>query len=135
VLSIGAVFAIIGRFIHWFPLFTGLNINNKYLKIQFLTIFIGVNITFFPQHFLGLRGIPRRYSDYPDAFTSWNVLSSIGSIISIARIILFIYIVWEAFITNRKTISPLRINSSLEWIQFSPPSEHTYSELPLLNNF
>lgn len=133
VLSIGAVFAIIAGFIHWFPLFTGLTINNEWLKIQFLIIFLGVNLTFFPQHFLGLIGIPRRYSDYPDAFTSWNILSSLGSIISIIRIIILIYIVWESFIVNRNSIFSLNLSSSIEWIQKYPPSEHSYSELPIIS--
>lgn len=135
VLSMGAVFAIIAGFVHWFPLFSGLNLNPKYLKIQFITIFIGVNITFFPQHFLGLRGIPRRYSDYPDAYTTWNIISSIGSLISIIRILVFLFIIWEGLTSIRKRLIPLRIGTSIEWFQLIPPAEHRYSELPILANF
>lgn len=135
VLSIGAVFAIIAGLIHWFPLLTGITINNKLLKIQFFSIFIGVNITFFPQHFLGLAGMPRRYSDYPDAYAPWNLISSIGSVISIIRILFILFIIWESFSSLRKRLSPLRINSSIEWIQLLPPAEHRYSELPILTVF
>jgi len=134
VLSIGAVFAIIAGLIHWFPLFTGVAINSKWLKIQFFIIFIGVNITFFPQHFLGLNGIPRRYSDYPDAFTTWNVVSSLGRYTSVAGVILFRFIIWEAMSTARVSVFNFIYSSSIEWLQNNPPSEHSYSELTLISN-
>lgn len=135
VLSIGAVFAIIAGFVHWFPLFTGLTLNNKILKSQFAIIFIGVNLTFFPQHFLGLAGIPRRYSDYPDAYTTWNVISTIGSTISLLGILFFFFIIWESLVSQRQVLFPIQLNSSIEWLQNTPPAEHSYSELPLLTNF
>lgn len=135
VLSIGAVFAIIAGFIQWYPLFTGLTLNSTLLKIQFTTIFVGVNLTFFPQHFLGLRGIPRRYSDYPDAFTPWNIVSSIGSIISTIRVLFLIFTIWESISTSRTVICPINLNTSIEWTQLTPPAEHTYSELPIINTF
>nr|YP_009527971.1 cytochrome c oxidase subunit I [Dichotomius schiffleri]ARU81300.1 cytochrome c oxidase subunit I [Dichotomius schiffleri] len=134
VLSMGAVFAIMAGFVHWFPLFTGLMMNSKLLKIQFLVMFVGVNMTFFPQHFLGLSSMPRRYSDYPDAYTTWNIISSIGSMISLISIFLFLYIIWDSLISMRKAISSLSMNSSIEWMQLMPPAEHSYNELPILTN-
>nr|UZH35949.1 cytochrome c oxidase subunit I [Phlugiolopsis punctata] len=134
VLSMGAVFAIMAGFVQWYPLFTGLSLNPKWLKIQFTIMFIGVNLTFFPQHFLGLAGMPRRYSDYPDVYTSWNVVSTIGSTISFIGIILLIFIIWESMISNRPILFSLNMVSSLEWYQNLPPAEHSYSELPMLTN-
>uniref|UniRef100_UPI002E7A9872 cytochrome c oxidase subunit I n=1 Tax=Phymateus saxosus TaxID=3097017 RepID=UPI002E7A9872 len=134
VLSMGAVFAIMGGIIQWYPLFTGITMNNKWLKIQFLIMFTGVNMTFFPQHFLGLAGMPRRYSDYPDAYTSWNVISSMGSMISIMSTIMFIVIMWESMISNRMILFSQNMSSSNEWLQNNPPAEHSYSELPLITS-
>nr|YP_010988589.1 cytochrome c oxidase subunit I [Pteroptyx malaccae]WOR80733.1 cytochrome c oxidase subunit 1 [Pteroptyx malaccae] len=134
VLSMGAVFAIMAGIVNWFPLFTGLSMNEKLLKIQFFSMFIGVNMTFFPQHFLGLSGMPRRYSDYPDAYLSWNLLSSVGSLISTASIMFMIYIMWDSMNSMRKNSYAINMPTFNEWIQNMPPMEHTYSELPMLVN-
>nr|YP_010692575.1 cytochrome c oxidase subunit I [Tricentrus gammamaculatus]WBV77316.1 cytochrome c oxidase subunit I [Tricentrus gammamaculatus] len=132
VLSMGAVFAILAGFIHWYPLITGLTLNKKWLKIQFIIMFLGVNMTFFPQHYLGLSGMPRRYSDYPDLYTSWNLISSFGSLISTVSILMLMIIMWESLISKRMVIFSINNQSSIEWMQLTPPQEHSYSELPLI---
>ena len=130
VLRIGAVFALIAAFVNWFPLITGLTINPIILKAQFLVIFLGVNITFFPIHFLGLAGMPRRYSDYPDFYSGWNFIARIGSIISIISVLIFIFILWERIVRQRPVIFSIHNNSSLEFIHSFPPCTHRYKLCP-----
>ena len=128
VLSIGAVFAIIAGITHWFPFAYGILINSFLLKSQFWTMFIGVNLTFFPQHFLGLNGIPRRYCDYPDRFTYWNVVSSIGRVITVFSLVIFIYALWESLTSNRVVSSYVSFGSNNEFIVDIPFLSHTNVE-------
>ena len=132
VLRIGAVFALMGALVNWYPLITGLSINPILIKAQFLVIFLGVNITFFPIHFLGLAGMPRRYSDYPDFYYGWNFIARIGSIISIVSVLLFIFILWERLVSQRVVIFRVHGNSSLEFIHSFPPVAHRYKLCPLV---
>jgi cytochrome c oxidase subunit 1 len=103
VLSTGALLVIIAGIIYWFPLINGHSLNNFYLNIHFITIFIVVNLTFFPQHFLGLRGIPRRFFDNFDLFLQWNIISSISSLISIIGTTwdFLVFILWESLVSKR----------------------------------
>jgi cytochrome c oxidase subunit 1 len=91
VLSMGAVFALFAGFYHWIPKITGKSLNEEIGVAHFFSMFIGVNLTFFPQHFLGLAGMPRRIPDYPDAHALWNSVSSYGSIVTIFSLFLFLY--------------------------------------------
>lgn len=131
VLSMGAVFAIFGGFYYWIGKISGYCYNEFFGKVHFWLMFIGVNLTFFPQHFLGLAGFPRRYSDYADAFLGWNLISSLGSIISILSVVWFLYIVFDLFVTEEKFLG-WKEGFSLEWIHSSPPLFHTYEELPFV---
>ncbi len=147
VLSLGAVFALFSAWYFWIPKITGLYYNMMLGKVHFLILFIGVNLTFFPQHFLGLQGMPRRISDYPDAFAGWNLLSSFGSIISVVATWLFLYIVYIQLVDGNATsrypwLTPQffsdlfqtlfnRNYNSLEWSLNSPPKPHAFVSLPL----
>ena len=126
VLSIGAVFTIIAALNFWFPLIFGIQMNEILLKRQFLGIFVGVNITFFPQHFLGLNGIPRRYSEYPDSFLNFNILSSWGSLISSIIRTIFILILWESFSRNRFILFIDYQNSIPEFLNSIILEDHTF---------
>ena len=132
VLSLGAVFALFAGFYYWFPKMSGYLYNERHANIHFWLMFIGVNLTFFPQHFLGLAGMPRRYIDYPDAYALWNRISSFGSYLSFAGVILFLYIVYDAFAKKRLAgDNPWGVGATtLEWTLPSPPPFHTFETLP-----
>jgi len=147
VLSMGAVFALFSAWYFWIPKILGLDYNRMLGKVHFWILFIGVNATFFPQHFLGLQGMPRRISDYPDAFAGWNLASSFGSIVSVIATGLFLYIVYIQLVEGKATsrypwLTPEfytdslqtllnRNYISLEWALNSPPKPHAFVSLPL----
>nr|YP_009370135.1 cytochrome c oxidase subunit I [Orcula dolium]AIR76265.1 cytochrome c oxidase subunit I [Orcula dolium] len=125
VLSMGAVFAIFAGFVYWFPVMTGLVLHERLCKAQFFIMFLAVNLTFFPQHFLGLSGMPRRYSDYPDSYFMWNQFSSYGSLMSIFAVFLFIFMVWESLLSQRAVIFSSAALYSREWVENNfPPDFH-----------
>jgi len=128
VLSIGAVFAIMSGFYYWFPLITGVSFNYYLGLAHFVTIFIGVNLTFFPQHFLGLAGIPRRISDFADIYTAWNMVCSVGSLFSAYSSLMMGITVWEAFFSRKELIV---VNDRFEWTVGAPPNSHTWITSPL----
>nr|YP_009687540.1 cytochrome c oxidase subunit I [Ramalina intermedia]QDX14922.1 cytochrome c oxidase subunit I [Ramalina intermedia] len=147
VLSMGAVFALYSAWYFWIPKMLGMDYNRYLGKVHFWILFIGVNVTFFPQHFLGLQGMPRRISDYPDAFAGWNMVSSFGSIISVIATWLFLYVLYMQLVEGKSAsrypwLIPQfyydllqtqisRSFSSLEWGLNSPPKPHAFVSLPL----
>jgi cytochrome c oxidase subunit 1 len=147
----GAVFALFSAWYYWIPKILGLDYNITLAKVHFWIFFIGVNVTFFPQHFLGLQGMPRRISDYADAFAGWNTVSSFGSIISVVSTWLFLYLVYLQLVHGKNTsrypwLTPPfysdllqtllnRAYTSLEWCLNSPPKPHAFVSLPLQSFF
>jgi len=134
VLSLGAVFAIFGGFYYWFEKMWGVRYNEFLGTVHFWFTFIGVNIVFFPQHFLGLQGMPRRTVDYPVAFSFWNHVSSIGYVVTFVGLLVFFVVLIEAAVRRR----PARANpwgvgaTTLEWTLPSPPPFHQFNELPVI---
>jgi cytochrome c oxidase subunit I len=132
VLSMGAVFTIFAGWYYWFPKITGYMYSEFIGKLHFWVTFIGVNIIFFPQHFLGLAGMPRRIADYPDAYVDWNRISSYGSYLSALGVVIFLWGVAQAF--ARKEVAGNNPwgpgATTLEWTLTSPPPFHQFEVLP-----
>jgi cytochrome c oxidase subunit I len=134
VLSLGAVFAIFAGYYYWIGKITGREHPEWAGHLHFWTTFIGVNLTFFPQHFLGLAGMPRRYPDYADAYALWNHVSSVGSYISFASTAFFILMALYTLMAGRK-VQPNPWGegaTTLEWTLPSPPPFHTFEQLPVI---
>nr|YP_009546686.1 cytochrome c oxidase subunit I [Heterodermia speciosa]AYP35426.1 cytochrome c oxidase subunit I [Heterodermia speciosa] len=151
VLSMGAVFALYSAWYFWIPKILGLDYNKLGGIIHFWALFIGVNVTFFPQHFLGLQGMPRRISDYPDSFAGWNLVSSLGSLISVIATYIFLDVLYVQLTKGKESsrytwLTPQfytdilrglleRAYESIEWGLNSPPKPHSFVSLPLQSTF
>jgi cytochrome c oxidase subunit 1 len=148
VLSMGAVFSIFAGFYYWSPKFFGLAYDERLASAHFWTLFIGVNTTFMPQHFLGLQGMPRRIPDYPDAYAGWNYVSSVGSFISVGATVLFLYTVYDMLVSDRKVadnawavpaffvdnksfVTNTSHSTTLEWCTPSPTPLHAFNMIPV----
>ncbi len=133
VMSLGAVFCIFAGIYYWIGKMSGRQYPEWAGKLHFWTMFIGSNLTFFPQHFLGRQGMPRRYIDYPEAFALWNKVSSLGAFLSFASFVFFIGVVAYTLLYGRRVEEPAywgKHADSMEWIHSNPPPHHTYETLP-----
>lgn len=135
----GVLFGILSGYYYWSPLMIGYIYNEILSKIQYYTLFIGVNLTFFPMHFIGMNGLPRRYVDMPEQWANTNYLISIGSFISFISLFLFIYIVYRQLSDKiifkgwltKSFFNHYRIKS-IEWSLNFPFNFHTYKENPVI---
>ncbi|HYZ31509.1 MAG TPA: cytochrome c oxidase subunit I [Crenalkalicoccus sp.] len=132
VLSLGAVFSIFAGFYYWIGKMSGKPYPEFWGKVHFWMLFIGANLTFFPQHFLGAQGMPRRYPDYPDAFWGWNLVSSLGAYLSALSMLVFLYVLYRTFTSTERVPANQwgEGATTLEWQVSSPPPFHTFDELP-----
>ncbi|MGJ8563146.1 MAG: cytochrome c oxidase subunit I [Alphaproteobacteria bacterium] len=134
VLSMGAVFGIFCGFYYWFGKMSGYQYNRFFATLHFWFFFVGVNVVFFPQHFLGMQGMPRRYVDYPEEFAHWNYVSSIGAFITLAGVFFFFCMLIASFI-QRKRVGDNYWGegaTTLEWTLSSPPPYHQFNTLPVI---
>jgi cytochrome c oxidase subunit 1 len=135
VLSLGAVFSIFAGFYYWIGKMSGHQYPEFWGKVHFWVTFVGVNLTFFPMHFLGLAGMPRRYVDYPSAFEGWNEVASIGSYVGGCSVLIFLFVLYKTF-TNPAKVADNQWGegaTTLEWTVPSPPPFHVFEELPRVN--
>ena len=134
VLVPGAIFSIMAAVYYWLPKWTGNMYDEKMGKLHFWLSFIGVNVTFFPQHFVGLAGMPRRYADYALQFAEWNAVSSIGAFLFGLSQLLFLYIVIKAVFAGKKATAQVWDGAEgLEWTVDTPAPYHTIETPPKVN--
>jgi cytochrome c oxidase subunit 1 len=136
VLSLGAVFSLFAGFYYWFGKMWGRQYNEFLGQLHFWTFFIGVNVLFFPMHFLGMQGMPRRYPDYPDAFAYYNHLASIGyAIMAVGMLIFFVNVIWSLLAGKKAEANPWGEGATtLEWTLSSPPPFHQFETLPVIDS-
>ncbi len=136
VLSLGAVFSLFAGFYYWFPKMSGRMYSELLGQLHFWIFFVGVNILFFPMHFLGLQGMPRRYPDYPDAYALWNHVATIGYFIMFASmVIFFVNVIWALVAGKKAEGNPWGEGATtLEWTLSSPPPFHQFETLPVIED-
>ncbi len=135
VLSLGAVFSLFAGFYYWFAKMWGRHYNEFLGQLHFWVFFVGVNLLFFPMHFLGLQGMPRRYPDYPDAFEKFNTLATHGyEIMAASMVIFFINVFWSLFAGKKAEGNYWGEGATtLEWTLSSPPPYHQFETLPKIS--
>jgi cytochrome c oxidase subunit 1 len=136
VLSMGAVFSLFAGFYYWFPKMSG-RMHSEFLShLHFWTFFVGVNVIFFPQHFLGMQGMPRRYPDYAEAYTFWHQISTYGYYIMAGSMLFFFVNILYALAAGKKApANPWGEGATtLEWTLPSPPPYHQFETLPVITD-